>query len=78
MEITLDPERMSATELCLRLQGGEPAVALDPGLSWDTSQLNIDGTIAIVPEPSGWVLVLLGVIGLVLWRRPPSKFPGLS
>jgi len=31
VEITLDPERMSATELCLRLQAGEPAVALDPG-----------------------------------------------
>ena len=30
VEITLDPERMSATELCLRLQAGEPAVALDP------------------------------------------------
>ena len=31
VEITLDPDRMSATELCLRLQSGEPAVALDPG-----------------------------------------------
>ena len=30
VEITLDPDRMSATELCLRLQNGEPAVALDP------------------------------------------------
>ena len=30
VEITLDPDRMSATELCLRLQAGEPAVALDP------------------------------------------------
>ena len=30
VDITLDPERMSPTELCLRLQTGEPAVALDP------------------------------------------------
>ena len=31
VEITLDPERMSATELCLRLEAGQPAVVLDPG-----------------------------------------------
>ena len=31
VEITLDPERMSPAELCLRLQAAEPAVALDPG-----------------------------------------------
>ena len=31
VDITLDPDRMSPTELCLRLQAGEPAVALDPG-----------------------------------------------
>ncbi|MCA3554764.1 aminotransferase class V-fold PLP-dependent enzyme [Aestuariivirga sp.] len=30
VEITLDADRMSPTELCLRLQAGEPAVALDP------------------------------------------------
>ena len=30
VQITLDPDRMSVTELCLRLQTGEPAVALDP------------------------------------------------
>jgi D-glucosaminate-6-phosphate ammonia-lyase len=30
VEITPDAERMSATELCLRLQRGEPAIALDP------------------------------------------------
>lgn len=29
VEITLDPDRMGATELCLRLQNGEPAVVLD-------------------------------------------------
>ena len=32
VEITLDPERMSPTELCMRLLSGEPAVALDPAL----------------------------------------------
>lgn len=32
VEITLDPERVSATALCLRLQHGEPAIALDPAL----------------------------------------------
>jgi hypothetical protein len=30
VEITLDMERMSATALCLKLQRGEPAIALDP------------------------------------------------
>ena len=30
VEITPDPERISAAELCLRLQRGEPAIALDP------------------------------------------------
>ena len=30
VEITLDPQKMSATELCLRLQHGEPMIALDP------------------------------------------------
>lgn len=30
VEITLDADRMSPTALCLRLQAGEPAVALDP------------------------------------------------
>ena len=29
-EITLDPDRVSAREFCLRLQHGEPAIALDP------------------------------------------------
>ena len=32
VEITLDPERMSPTELCMRLLSGEPTVALDPAL----------------------------------------------
>ncbi len=31
VEITLDPDQLSVTQLCLRLQSGEPAVALDPG-----------------------------------------------
>ena len=30
VEITLDAERISVTELCLRLQHGEPAIAVDP------------------------------------------------
>lgn len=30
VEITLDPERMSATALCLRLEADDPAVVLDP------------------------------------------------
>jgi L-seryl-tRNA(Ser) seleniumtransferase len=30
VEITLDPERISATALCLGLQHGEPAIVLDP------------------------------------------------
>lgn len=30
VDITLDPERMTPAELCLRLEKGEPAVVLDP------------------------------------------------
>jgi L-seryl-tRNA(Ser) seleniumtransferase len=30
VEITLDPDRVSARDFCLRLQHGEPAIALDP------------------------------------------------
>ena len=30
VEITPDPERMSATELCMALQHGDPAIVLDP------------------------------------------------
>ncbi|MCG3148650.1 MAG: hypothetical protein PCFJNLEI_02095 [Verrucomicrobiae bacterium] len=49
------------------------AVALGAGLSWDVSQLNVDGTIGVIliPEPSAMLLVLAG-FGLWLvvgqWR----------
>lgn len=39
------------------------------GLSWDTSDFSSTGAIQVIPEPSGALLVLLGVGGLVLRRR---------
>lgn len=42
---------------------------LSPGLSWDTSSFGTDGTVSVVPEPSGALLVILGMTGLVLRRR---------
>ncbi len=41
---------------------------LSQGLSWDTSDLATDGTIAVIPEP-GAVVSLLGGIGLLLGMR---------
>ncbi|MFM2199709.1 MAG: hypothetical protein RLZZ505_3141, partial [Verrucomicrobiota bacterium] len=40
--------------------------ALDPGLSWDQTNLYIDGTLSVVPEPSS---ALLGGLGLLLLLR---------
>ena len=41
----------------------------NPALYWDTSDLYTDGTIAAVPEPMTWVLLLsLGVMLLARYR----------
>jgi hypothetical protein len=45
--------------------------ALSNGLSWNTSNLDTNGTISVVPEPSTLVLLAAGAIGLLgcAWRR---------
>jgi len=49
--------------------------ALDPGLSWDTSQFTTTGAIDVVPEPSTISMLLLGC-GLVLGRLICRKVEG--
>ena len=44
--------------------------ALNPGLSWDTSNLMTMGELAVVPEPSSLLLVFAGCsFGVLLFRR---------
>jgi hypothetical protein len=37
---------------------------LDPGLSWDTSQLLVDGDLNVVPEPGSLALAVVGCLML--------------
>ncbi|RYD75659.1 MAG: PEP-CTERM sorting domain-containing protein, partial [Verrucomicrobiaceae bacterium] len=46
--------------------------ALDPGLFWDTSKLGIDGTLAVVPEPSAALLLTCAAALLGMRRRRAS------
>jgi hypothetical protein len=49
---------------------------LPNGLSWDTSNLDANGTISVVPEPSSLVLLAAGAVGLIGWawrRRKASR-----
>jgi hypothetical protein len=45
------------------------SAALDPGLTWDTSQFANTGTIAVIPEPSHALLMLVGLAGAACRRR---------
>lgn len=50
-----------------------------PGLTWDTSALASTGIItvaSVVPEPSTWVLLLLGLSGLALGARRRAQEKG--
>ncbi len=40
---------------------------LDPGLAWDISNVGVDGSITVVPEPGSAALLVLG--GTLLFRR---------
>ena len=42
---------------------------LDSGLSWSTSNLPVDGTLMVVPEPGTWAMVLGGLGMLVSMQR---------
>lgn len=43
--------------------------ALAPGTSWDTSTFTLDGTIRVVPEPSTWAMLALGLGSLTAAMR---------
>jgi hypothetical protein len=58
--------------------GSFAAVDLPPlnsGLSWDLSQLTADGMIDVIPEPSTWVLLLVGA-GALLGLRTGNTIGG--
>jgi hypothetical protein len=59
-------------------QSGDFAVTnlpgLNPGLAWDTTKLNTEGIITVIPEPSALLLVACGVIGALMgMRRRPAN-----
>ena len=39
--------------------------ALGDGLAWDASQLHVAGNLAVIPEPTGILMLLLGGFGLI-------------
>jgi len=42
---------------------------LTPGLSWDTSTFLANGTLTVIPEPSTWLLIGIGLAGVIFFRR---------
>jgi hypothetical protein len=48
---------------------------LPNGMHWDTSNLYTNGTVAVVPEPSTFVLLMLGGLSLLRagWVRPANR-----
>ena len=46
---------------------------LDPWLDWDVSQLFVNGSIIVVPEPSRTLLLALGGSAFLLIRRRPER-----
>ncbi len=46
---------------------------LGGGLSWDTSNLAVNGSLSVIPEPSTWALLALGMTTMVVFRRRRSS-----
>lgn len=43
--------------------------SLSGGLAWDTSAITTTGSLSVVPEPSTWGLLILGIVSISLLRR---------
>jgi T5SS/PEP-CTERM-associated repeat protein len=52
-------------------------ISLPPGVSWDTSSLNSNGTISVVPEPGCLALLVLATGSLLCRRRRQTIVAGL-
>jgi hypothetical protein len=46
---------------------------LDPGLFWDTSNLTVDGTIIVIPEPGSGVALVAGLAFSFVGLRPRRR-----
>ena len=54
-------------------QGSFDQLILPSGFGWNTSNLLVDGTLSLVPEPSTWALALLAFLGLGVFGQRRSR-----